>query len=330
MGSGEDIVAGRTTGAESTTSLLGAIPSELDVGFNGDAILIVGPHPAPLNPKGVVDGIRSSGSSPKSGVAGTGLAGKGGTVAGAQNGGGTGVEASGGSNGGTGVEASGGDGSQKGNGPIGGPGVGLKAQGGKFHVVSPTSGSAREASGPGVVAAAGQTDMPGSSVTGSVGVWGQGGDEVSQAVNVLGGIATLGPDFAGPGVIGRGGRRRSNNGKPNESVVIVEGGGCGVVGIAGGASPPAPADQKNAGVLGVSAFGNGGVFIANNLAQLHLKPIPKDPNSRPTIPGKPGDLLATAATTPGGKPIAILWFRVVDLDGGWVQLSPLPPGLADM
>ena len=41
MSSGDEIEAGRITTAESTTDLLGAVPSEQDVDFNGMVILPV-------------------------------------------------------------------------------------------------------------------------------------------------------------------------------------------------------------------------------------------------------------------------------------------------
>jgi len=44
MGSGDDIQAGRVTTAESTTDILGAVPSEHDVDFNGVVLLRVAPQ----------------------------------------------------------------------------------------------------------------------------------------------------------------------------------------------------------------------------------------------------------------------------------------------
>ena len=52
MSSGDEIEAGRITTAESTTDLVGALPSERDVDFNGDVILRVGPEPGRLSPYG--------------------------------------------------------------------------------------------------------------------------------------------------------------------------------------------------------------------------------------------------------------------------------------
>jgi hypothetical protein len=49
MGSGDDIQAGRATTAESTTDILGAVPSERDVDFNGTVILRAGPQAGTLH-----------------------------------------------------------------------------------------------------------------------------------------------------------------------------------------------------------------------------------------------------------------------------------------
>jgi hypothetical protein len=63
MGSGYDIRAGRVTTAESTTDMLGAVPSEHDVDFNGVAILRATPQPGLLAPSHNLDGIHGVGHS---------------------------------------------------------------------------------------------------------------------------------------------------------------------------------------------------------------------------------------------------------------------------
>ena len=61
MGSGDDIEAGRVTTAESTTDILGAVPSEHDVDFNGIVILRVAPQPGELKPNITLDGVHGVG-----------------------------------------------------------------------------------------------------------------------------------------------------------------------------------------------------------------------------------------------------------------------------
>src|SRR2546427_10716566 len=104
MSSDDPIKAGRTTTGESTTFLIGAIPSEQNVGFNGSVILAVAPQDGDLAPLGTLNGIIGLGSNP-------------GTPPGIP--GGTGVIGQGGSNAGTGVQ---GDGR--------GGGIGVVANGG--------------------------------------------------------------------------------------------------------------------------------------------------------------------------------------------------------
>ena len=51
-GSGDEIEAGRVNFAESTTVVQGGRPSELDVGFNGLAVLEAGPRRDDQHPDG--------------------------------------------------------------------------------------------------------------------------------------------------------------------------------------------------------------------------------------------------------------------------------------
>ena len=65
MSSEDPILAGRTTTAESVTYLIGAIPSEQDVGFNGSVILVVRNQDIDeLFPRNTLDGILGVGSNP--------------------------------------------------------------------------------------------------------------------------------------------------------------------------------------------------------------------------------------------------------------------------
>lgn len=359
MGSGDDIRAGRATSAESTTFLTGAIPSELDVDFNGDFFMEVGPLGGALSPRHEHSGIRGSGSNaqpPTGTVGGTGVQGIGGAggtgVQGTGGAGGTGVDATGGDgltgNGGAGLTVSGGEGRQSGGGSIFRPGEGIVARGGGFSVSEPTSGSSRTPNGPGLVAAAGQSTTP--AQTGNVGIFGQGGNEISKTVKVLGGTVVLGPDSAGAGVVGRGGKRMSDSGIPDNPLVAIPGGGSGVLGIAGDTDLPVPSNgigvlgvsrsgpgvagssgsndgvkgnsRKGSGVTGHSVENAGGIFSSGKKAQLRI--IPNDGGNPNTagIPGDPGDILVTLRTDPElGRKVATLWFRAFDDTGGWAVIA---------
>jgi hypothetical protein len=78
MGSGDDVRAGRVTTAESTTDVLGAVPSEQDVDFNGTVILRAAPQPGLLEPTHALDGIHGVGHSDVITPGGTGVVGFGG------------------------------------------------------------------------------------------------------------------------------------------------------------------------------------------------------------------------------------------------------------
>ncbi len=60
-GSGDDVVAGRTNMAESTTVVQGGRPSELDVGFNGLAAFEAGPRRDEQRPDGTMSGVLGRG-----------------------------------------------------------------------------------------------------------------------------------------------------------------------------------------------------------------------------------------------------------------------------
>jgi len=62
MSSGDDIETGRVTTGESTTDIVGDIPDEGNVGFNGPAVLRVGPAQGDLAPRQTLDGIHGLGT----------------------------------------------------------------------------------------------------------------------------------------------------------------------------------------------------------------------------------------------------------------------------
>lgn len=254
MGSGDEIESGRTTTGESTTVLLGAIPSEQDVNFNGTVILAVGPQEGDLHPTDTLNGIIGIGSNPATppGIpGGIGIIGEGGSNMG------TGVLGNGGG-GGTGVEANGGKGGQVVFG-IDPAGIGLLARGGAVDNTFAISTN-RAPHGPGVVASAGASKVPKLAETGNVGVFGQGGDQVDETRDTGTGSPPIivGPAFAGAGIVGRGGITRGNDPEvPNSPVVDTGGRSAGVVGLAGGLSMPKPQDYSRAGVFGKSDSGAG-------------------------------------------------------------------------
>lgn len=260
MGSGDEIESGRTTTGESTTVLLGAIPSEQDVNFNGTVILAVGPQEGDLHPTGTLNGIIGIGSNPATppGIpGGIGITGEGGSNMG------TGVLGNGGG-GGTGVEANGGKGGQVVFG-IDPAGIGLLARGGAVDNTFAISTN-RAPHGPGVVASAGASAVPKLTETGNVGVFGQGGDQVDETRDTGTGSPPIvvGPASAGAGVVGRGGIVRGNNGVPNGPVVNTGGKSAGVVGLAGGLSMPLPGEYAFAGVFGKSDIGAGVSGVADS------------------------------------------------------------------
>src|SRR5436309_3044194 len=76
MASGDDIEAGRVTGAESRTILVGQKPSDLGNDFNGDFVFLACPYAVggdePIAPDKDVDGVRGLGNRGGTGVVGQG------------------------------------------------------------------------------------------------------------------------------------------------------------------------------------------------------------------------------------------------------------------
>ena len=155
MSSGDEIEAGRITTAESTTDLLGAVPSEQDVDFNGMVILRVAPQPGDLKPNITLDGIHGVGTN-GGGFTGASPGGAGVVGFGGPNNGTGVVGRGGGVNGtaGTGVNGVGGGGNDMISSP---PGVGVLAQGGRMldNLNTP-----RLPHGAGVIAIAGGSGLP--------------------------------------------------------------------------------------------------------------------------------------------------------------------------
>jgi hypothetical protein len=333
--SGDDLVAGRANRADGTTFLVGKIPSDHDVGFAfGTHVLNVQVETGADHPLALLNGIKGQGF-----LNGLGIHGIGGTPGGSVTTGGTGVRGSAG-NGGIGVEAFGGEGT-----PTTEPGSGVEANGGTGH---PT-GANRKPNGPGVVAIAGGSSQATTlAETGNVGVFGQGGDQVEETKNDgANPNFIIGPDFAGAGVVGRGGINRTNHGAPNSDLETVEGGSAGVVGIAGGSKTPPPPEYSGVGVFGgskshegvkgvsdsgvglsgESSHDRGAILHSTKQAQLNLRPVLTGAGE---VEGKSqlGDLLVTQKTETvegrGDVVVAHLWFcSMVDADGkgNWVQLA---------
>ncbi|WP_345335808.1 hypothetical protein [Actinomadura viridis] len=340
VSSGDEIEAGRTTTAESTTYLIGAIPSEQDVDFNGTAILHVRPQDGDLRPKNTLHGIQGVGSNPipPGGVqGGTGVIGQGGLNRG------TGVHAVAGG-GGTGLHAQGGAGGVTSSITQHRAGPGLRSQGGTVDIDFLTEDD-RSPQGPGVIASAGgSSQIPKPAETGNVGVFGQGADAVAHTrrVDSTSPPILLGPEYAGAGILGRGGINRGNNGDPDAPVVDLGGGAAGVVGISGGTPMPTPQQFRDMGVLGVSSTSSGvsgvsdsgpgvsgdstedrgGTFGSVKAPQLHLRP--HDARSPSDVGGTPmpGDFLVTQTTNERGDKIASLYFCTSTSPGiSWIKLA---------
>ena len=237
MASGDDIEAGRTTTGYSTTFLIAEIP-ELGsrTGFNGDAVLHVRSQSLPLlEPRTAVNGIVAAGHR-----------------------GGRGITGFGGVPGGTGVVALGAEGGGASPGGTTTAGIGVLATGGRATGPRPTA-TDLTLHGPGVVASAfGSVQRMTLAETAHVGVFGQGGDQISDTRNVGGATFTVGPFAAGFGIVGRGGVSRTNGGQPNQPLVTTNDvSGTGVVGVAGGVEIPSPVNAVAAGVMGISDRGRG-------------------------------------------------------------------------
>ena len=81
MSSNDPVLAGRTTTAESTTFVIGAVPSEQNVDFDGDFIFVVAPQDGDLAPLGALNAIIGIGSNsitttPATTTGGTGVMGE--------------------------------------------------------------------------------------------------------------------------------------------------------------------------------------------------------------------------------------------------------------
>jgi len=237
MGSGDDIQAGRVTTAESTTDVLGAVPSEQDVDFNGTVILRVAPQPGLLEPTHALDGIHGVGHSDVISPGGTGVVGFGGLRQG------TGLVGVGGGtngNGGVGVHGNGGSSSE----PEVDPGAGIVAQGGSINEINVK----RRFLGAGVIAISGGPDkaIPALTDTGSLGVYAQGADAELTTVDIQGAPTVVGPSAPGAGVLGRGGVPIPRQEEPVAA---------GVIGLAGGDPTPPISESGNVGVYGTGQTG---------------------------------------------------------------------------
>jgi hypothetical protein len=185
MADSHDIVAGRLNYAETTTRLEGHVVRDGLGRFTGDMILRVGPFGMPDSPVDTLDAIHGVGWKGGDGLAGFGSEGSDQNLAGA----------------------------------------GVIACGGALDTASLilAGQTDRESFGPGIVASAGAArgaNLPPNKETRNVGVFGQGGDEIVQTIAVLGGTATIGPEFAGAGVVGRGGIAKTDGGVPGAAIVV--------------------------------------------------------------------------------------------------------------
>ncbi len=256
MSSGEDIQAGRVTTAESTTDMLGAVPSEQDVDFNGFVILRVAPQPGRLKPNISLDGIHGVGNNGSNGPVassggtgvvgfggpneGTGIVGLGGGVDGA---GGIGVHGTGGSSRATPTFD-----------PNEVPGAGILGLGGRM---ADSFNTTRLSHGAGVIALAGgsRKPVPPLADTGSVGVYAQGAEAEVRTSNIDGVDTLVGPLTPGPGVLGRGGVPIPRLEDPVAA---------GVIGLAGDTPIPSIVESGNTGVYGAGrtgVFGHGEIGV---------------------------------------------------------------------
>ena len=241
MGSGDGIQAGRVTTAESTTDVLGAVPSEQDVDFNGTVILRAAPQPGLLEPTHGLDGIHGVGHSDVILPGGTGVVGFGGLRQG------TGMAGVGGGlngQGGIGVHGHGGSASE----PEVDPGAGMVAQGGMINEINVRG----RFHGAGVIALSGGADkaIPLLTDTGSVGVYAQGADAEIATVDIQGVPTVVGPSAPGPGVLGRGGVPIPRKEEPVAA---------GVIGLAGDNPIPLISESGNVGVYGTGPTGVRGI-----------------------------------------------------------------------
>jgi hypothetical protein len=334
MSSGDDIVAGQVTTCETTTDVVGALPNPPDVPFNGPVIFRVGPQQGELRPQATLDGIYGLGfNGPVPSPGGTGVTGFGGPNQG------TGVLGRGGGafngSGGIGVDGHGG------NVPLLDfitidPGIGVIGRGGLQGPLETTG----KPHGAGVVGIAGNGPGPSFMASGSVGVFGQGGNADRKSVTVNNVPGTAGPKDPGIGVLGIGGTQ-SDDGHVHGP------GGPGVVGVAGGAALPSAGTLADTGVFGTGGVGGvfsaggpagvqpgdvppgrAGVFLAHSAAQVRLVPhkAPKRPTATQPYTvqalvskgeetefpanGQTGDLLCTMMLVEGLATVEVgtLWF----------------------
>lgn len=285
-GSGDDIEAGRTNMAESSTVIRAGRPSELDVPFNGLATFVAGPRRDEQRPDTAVSGVLGRGwNGPVPGRAGAGVVGIGAPNRGAGTvglGGGHRITStflgspgnlgeSG--QGGTGMIGIGGPGDPAADSAAAGdvsveigslPGAGGVGQGGTSFYLTPAPGDPGPGTGNGaglIGIAGGRRRAPDADLaqldleaTANVGVVGFGGDGPKPAGGA--GSPLIGPVAAGAGLRGIGGIAQAPGGVPV--------GGPGVVGIAGTAAVPSDGEFAAVGVVGIGAGGSGVAGIATD------------------------------------------------------------------
>lgn len=324
--SGDDLEAGRVNRASSHTRIWMSNSKDGD-SFEGHAILIVEPQLAlrdervPIDDPPDVIGVMGTGSKKAAGVVGTG-----GDVSG------------------IGVIGQGGGTKAPGTGVLGLgtfglhgvgtstvfetalPGVGLVAQGGR----RPPEDEHHLLHGAGVIAMAGGADqpIPGLDVTGSVGVYAQGGD--AQTVTTRKGKETFitGQPRPGPGVVGIGGTTLTERALPASGVIGFAGGTggapdywmstCGVYGA--GETGVAGWSSSGPGLRGFSEGDRGGRFESEKAAQVNLAPSGSLKTAKGLREGDAGDLLVTMDGN-----IATLWFCKRSSgnqgDAEWVEVA---------
>jgi hypothetical protein len=281
MPTGDDIEAGKITGAENTTFIVAQRDEDDDTDFNGDFVLIVGPaegsygNGVGMEPTHKMNGLLAIGEHGSYTVpdftGGFGVIGQGGRRQGTGVLGlGGGADRNGEGIGGFGVHGVGGRGHKEVTWPADEhqpPGVGVLAQGGRQNERMNTD---RRAHGAGLVAVAGGAEgrIPTFDETGGVGVFAVGGDaETHEVPTPEGGTEKAGPSDPGAGVLGFGGR--ADDGRI----------GPGVVGLSGNATGAQPegVGVVGDGHIGVLAHGDrdrGGMFSSDHKAQIQLVPRP--------------------------------------------------------
>jgi hypothetical protein len=172
--------------------------------------------------------------------------------------------------------------------PAAPPGPGVLAQGGRE-----AANALRLPHGAGVIGAAGGMPVPPISATGSVGVFGQGADAVTDTVNIDGVITEVGPLFPGAGVLGVGGVPMPPTGPVAAGVIGLAGGSTAIPPIsetgAAGVYGLGPTGVHGRGLAGPPLAGRGGVFESPEkdgipingkpVAQLRLVPLSGPPRT---------------------------------------------------